>query len=195
MPSTTSPLPPFVTLERETIASCRVFEVERVRRRSGRTGEAHDYFHIRATDWVNVVAVTPEDKLVLVRQERHGTESFTLELPGGMVDAGETPAEAALRELREETGYSGTLAEPLGFVHPNPALQHNRCFTYLARDVRLGGSQRLDSHEEIEVVTMPWNEVREAVRTGLISHALVVGALYKYELGRPETTSSDSPVE
>lgn len=173
---------PFETLERERIADCKVFEVERVRRRSRRTGQAHDYFHIAASEWVNVVPVTRAGDIVLVRQERHGSESFTLELPGGIVDPGEGPAEAALRELREETGYRGGVAEPLGSVHPNPALQANRCWSFLARDVEPEGLQQLDGKEEIEVVVLPWLELRERVRRGEISHSLVVSALYLFEL-------------
>lgn len=178
-------LEPFQTLERETIADCRVFSVERVRRRSQATGRAHDFFHIAAAEWVNVLALTPAGEAVLVRQERHGTEAFTLELPGGIVEPGEHPSDAALRELREETGYRGLVAEPLGFVHPNPALQKNRCHSFVARGVRLEGAQALDGREEIEVVTVPLPRLRELVRQGEITHALVVSALYLFDLSRP----------
>jgi ADP-ribose pyrophosphatase len=161
---------------------CRVFRVERVRRRSGMSGDTHDYFHIDASTWVNVLPITRAGEVVLVRQERHGAEAFTLELPGGIVDAGESPAEAALRELREETGYAGTLAEPLGWVHPNPALQANRCYSFVARDVELAGLQQLDGREEIEVVTLSYDALREAVRRGEVTHSLVVSAMYLFEL-------------
>ena len=188
MTQSRTPLVPFATLERETIARCRVFDVERVRRRSGRTGEAHDYFHIAAAEWVNIVPVTRAGEVVLVRQERHGTETMTLELPGGLVEPGESPSDAALRELLEETGYRGLVAEPLGFVHPNPALQSNRCHSFLAMDVILEGPQRLDGREEIEVVRVPVRELRELVRRGEITHSLVVSALYLLELRATPTT-------
>ena len=175
-------LQPYETLSRETVADCRVFRVERLRRRSRTSGDESDYFHIAAGTWVNVLALTPEGEVVLVRQERHGTEAFSLELPGGVVDPGESPAEAALRELREETGYRGTVAEPLGWVHPNPALQGNRCWSFLVRDVVWEGPQELDPREEIEVVTAPLDEVRRQVARQEITHALVVSALCLHDL-------------
>ena len=128
----TAPLLPFVTLSRELVADCRVFKVERVKRRSQRSGLAHDFFHIDCAEWVNVVALTEAGELVLVRQERHGVEAYTLELPAGMVDYDEAPADAAARELREESGFEAKTIVPLGWVHPNPALQDNRCHTFLA---------------------------------------------------------------
>lgn len=182
-----SPLAPFVTISREVIADCRVFKVERVCRTSGLSGKTHDFFHIDASNWVNVIAITPDEHLLFVRQERHGIEGFTLEVPAGMVDANEDPAVAALRELREETGFAGMKAESIGWVHPNPALQDNRCFTYLVRDVVPVGSQQLDEREEIEVVLIPLSKVRELVRNGKITHALAVVALYFHELSQDST--------
>ncbi len=177
-------LEPFITLEREDVLDCRVFRVERVRRKSQRTGLAHDYFHIAASDWVHIIALTKEGEVVLVRQERHGTEAFSLELPGGIIEPSESPADAALRELREETGFSGATAEQLGWVHPNPALQSNRCYTFLARDVELAGAQRLDPREEIDVVLMPYRELKERVRRREVTHSLVISGLYFYELAQ-----------
>jgi ADP-ribose pyrophosphatase len=188
--TTPSHLAPFTTLRRELLADCRVFKVERVFRQSGLTGQTHDFFHIDAATWVNVIAITQDEQLVLVRQERHGLEAFTVEVPAGLVDEGEDPSAAALRELREETGFAGERAELLGWVHPNPALQDNRCYTYLVRDVVAVGAQELDEREEIEVITVPLNQVRQLVRSGEITHALAVAALYLYELGSSPSAAS-----
>ena len=177
-----TPLAPFVTVSRELVADCRIFRVDRVRRRSGRTGETSDFFQIANPDWVNVLALTPDDKVVFVRQERHGTESVTLEIPGGMVDADESPREAAVRELAEETGYAGGAPVDLGWVHPNPALQGNRCHTFLVPDVRLATAATPDQHEEIEVVLVPRARLGELVRSGEVTHALVVTAFYLLSL-------------
>jgi 8-oxo-dGTP pyrophosphatase MutT (NUDIX family) len=179
------PLVPFATTCREPVADCRVFRVERVHRRSGRTGEEHEFFHIDAAEWVNVVPVTAEGDLVLVRQERHGICAPTLEVPGGVVEPGEDPAAAALRELLEETGYRGARAEPLGWVHPNPALQDNRCHSFLAPGVVRVGDPSLDGREEIEVVTVPLAAAADLVRRGEITHALVLCALYRLALAGP----------
>jgi len=180
--SDASQLPPFETLSRETVADCRVFRVERLHRRSGRTGQVHEYFHIAARDWVNVVALTDMNELVLVRQERHGTEALSLELPGGVIDPGETQEQAALRELREETGFAGTEAISLGWVHPNPALQHNRCFTYLVRGTYSAGPPAPHGCEEIEVELLPLGEVHRRIVNGAISHALTVSGLMLLQL-------------
>lgn len=176
-----SALRPFTTVSTESAFDARIFRVERVRRRSAAKGLEHDYFRLESTDWVNIVPVTRRGELVLVRQQRHGIEADTLEIPGGMVDPGEDPTTAALREMREETGYEGAKAEPLGWLHPNPAIQGNRLHMFLARDVVRVGDPEPDPREEVEVVTVPITMAREMVRTGVISHALVVCALYLLE--------------
>ena len=174
-------LRPFTTLSTTTELTTRIFRVDRMRRRSTMKATDHDYWRLVTPDWVNVVPVTRRGELVLVRQERHGIEANTLEIPGGMIDPGETPAAAALREMLEETGYRGETAEPLGALHPNPAIQGNRLHVFLARDVVKVGEPKPDSREEVEVVTVPITQARALVRSGAITHALVVCALYLLE--------------
>lgn len=173
-----SALKPFVTVSTECALDTRIFRVDRVRRRSQSKGLEHDYYRLDTVDWVNVIPVTRRGELILVRQERHGIGAHTLEIPGGMIDVGEDPAAAALREMREETGYEGSLAEPLGWLYPNPAIQSNRLHMFLARDVVKAGAPEADAQEEVEVVTVPITQARELVKSGVITHALVICALY-----------------
>src|SRR5262245_39801555 len=103
-----------------------VFDVRSVNYRHPVRGTEKDFIVMHAPDWVNVLALTRDGQLVLVRQFRFGIDAFSLEVPGGVMEAGEDPVEAGLRELREETGYTGARARLLGIVHPNPAIQSNR---------------------------------------------------------------------
>jgi 8-oxo-dGTP pyrophosphatase MutT (NUDIX family) len=133
---------------------------------------------LKAGDWVNIVALTPEEEVVLVRQFRHGVRDFTLEIPGGMVDKGETPAQASIRELREESGYAGDEPMLLGIVTPNPAFLNNRCYTYLLENCRRIGEPELDQGEDLEVLTRPLCDIPGIIASGAIDHALVVCAFW-----------------
>jgi 8-oxo-dGTP pyrophosphatase MutT (NUDIX family) len=130
-----------------------------------------------APDWVNVIALTPDHQLVLVRQFRFGIDDFSVEIPGGVMERGEEPLAAAQRELREETGHTGSKVRVLGRVHPNPAIMNNVCHLVLVEDVRRTAVLAWDHDEEIEVLTAPVDEVYAWARTGRISHALVLDAL------------------
>lgn len=174
----TETLPKWPTLGRGESQDFRVFSVQRVDRRSPRTGKDGSYQVIHSPDWVNVVALTPERNVVMVEQYRHGLDRITLEIPGGMVDEGEDPAVAAARELAEETGYVGSAPERLGFVHPNPAIQSNAHSSWLIEDAVCKLEPDLDEGEHIHVVEMPLRDVEEHVRRGAITHSLVICALY-----------------
>jgi 8-oxo-dGTP pyrophosphatase MutT (NUDIX family) len=164
---------------RETAFRSRVFDVTRRRRvEASPEGRAGEFYVLEAPDWVNVVALTPDRQLVLVEQWRHGVERTTLEIPGGMVDPGEGALEAAKRELAEETGYSAPAWSRLGVIDPNPAIQANRCHTYLAEDATRAGTARFDGHERCRLVLAPFERVGELVASGRITHALVVVALH-----------------
>ncbi|MBM4061713.1 MAG: NUDIX hydrolase [Planctomycetes bacterium] len=162
----------------EVLARYKVFEVRKSRRRSPRTGADIGFFLIDTKDWVNVVALTPQQEIVLVRQFRHGSEKVSLEIPGGIVDAHETdPAAAAARELREETGYAAERMELLGVMNPNPAMFSNRCSAWLATGCRRVGDLQLDPGEDLEVVIVPVAELDGLIRRGEIDHAIVLAAI------------------
>jgi 8-oxo-dGTP pyrophosphatase MutT (NUDIX family) len=165
------------------LLTTRVLCVDALTLVSPRTGEEHEFSIVDCVDWCNIVPLTRAGEVVMVRQHRYGTGEETLELPGGMVDAAdESPLEAARRELYEETGYRATLVEPTGVIAPNPAMQTNRCWSFLARDVERVGAPRLDGGEDIEVVTVALDEIPARIAGGEISHALVVVA-FAYALG------------
>jgi 8-oxo-dGTP pyrophosphatase MutT (NUDIX family) len=159
-----------------------VFRVTRSLARSPRTGALHPFHTIDADAWVNVVALTPRDEVVMVRQWRHGSREVTLEIPGGIVDPGEAPAQAAARELLEETGFGGGVAQPLGSANPNPALFGNRVHTFLIRGVARQAEIQNGSTEETSVVLVPRGEIPALLRREVIDHALVVAALYRFHL-------------
>src|SRR5262245_256934 len=137
------------------------------------TGVARRFVALDGADWVNVIALTRDDRVVLIRQFRHGSGAVCVEIPGGMVDPGEEPRVAAERELREETGYVARAWRALGLVHPNPAIQSNRLWTFLALDAEPDGAAEPDAGEVLALETRSLAEVAEMLRDGRIDHALV----------------------
>jgi len=178
-------LQPWLHELREPIADTSVFRLQKVRARSPRTGQYRTFSVLDAGDWVNVIALTAAREIVLVRQFRHGTADFTLEIPGGMVDRGESPAEAAVRELREESGYTGGEPVKLGEVTPNPALFNNLCHTYLVEGCLRRYEPEPDHDEDIEVLTRPLSDIPGIIASGGIHHALVICAFWWLAQSRP----------
>lgn len=160
--------------------SYRVFSLRTDRAVSPRTGRDHDFFILESSSWVNIIPLTPQNEVVMVRQYRHGIRDVTLEIPGGLVEQNDNAEKAAHRELFEETGYRTSDMLLLGSVHPNPAIQNNQCYTYLAKDVSLTGAQHQDEKEDIEVLLRPLVEVPNLIREGIITHALVLAAFYRF---------------
>ncbi|MBK8433844.1 MAG: NUDIX hydrolase [Chloroflexi bacterium] len=145
---------------------------------SPRTGATHTFYVIESPDWINIIPLTADNQVVMIRQYRHGNDEITLEVPGGIIDEGETPQEAAERELREETGYASDDVIPTGTVAPNPALFNNTCHSFLARNARLVGEQEFDGTEDIAIELVPLADIPQLIRTGQISHALTINAFY-----------------
>lgn len=165
------------TLSSKSLLETRIFALTARQARSPRTGATGEFYVLEMADWVNVIALTDEGEVLLVRQYRHGSGEVTLEIPGGLVDAEDAdPIAAARRELVEETGYDAAEVVLLGSVAPNPALQPNRCHTCLATGLRRVGEQRLDPNEDIEIVREPLTAIPELIASGAICHALVVCA-------------------
>jgi 8-oxo-dGTP pyrophosphatase MutT (NUDIX family) len=158
-------------------ANCRLFDVLNARYRHPGRGQEREFVIMTAPDWVNVVALTPEHRLLLVRQFRFGIDDLSLEIPGGVMERGEDPLAAAQRELREETGCTGRNARLLGRVHPNPAIMSNVCHLVLVEQVQRTNDLEWDQDEEIEVLAVPVDEVYAWARAGRITHALVLDAL------------------
>jgi 8-oxo-dGTP pyrophosphatase MutT (NUDIX family) len=171
---------PWTFLRSKILHVCRIFSLKEEAYRSPRTGKEHDFYLLDSPDWVNVIPLTADGRVILVRQYRMGTGDFSLEIPGGMLEQGDDPAGAAVRELLEETGYAGDEPVFLGVVHPNPAIQTNRCYTYLVRNAALKTTLRQDSTEDIEVQSAPLDDIPRLIREEKITHALVIAAFYWY---------------
>ncbi len=138
---------------------------------------------LQAPDWVNIVAVTPENKILVVRQFRFGAGKPTTEIPAGMVDEGETPEHAARRELKEETGYTTTRWKYLGWVEPNPAFLNNHLHIWLAQEVVKTHAPKLDEGEDITVREFTLDEIRREIQSGEMRNALGLLALaYVFDL-------------
>ncbi len=185
-------LRPWPLVRDEELLRYKVFAVHKTHRRSPRTGQDHGFFLVHTLDWVNVVALTDQEELVLVRQYRPGPDAMTLEIPGGCVDPGEDFGTAARRELREESGYVAREFIRLAGVSPNPALFNNTIETWLALGCSRAGDVQPDPGEDLEVVVLPLAEAEAMASRGELNHALALSGLYLYRLWRDQRTRAAS---
>lgn len=176
-------------------ADMKLFQVRHDTMEHPASGDHLERLVLETVDWVNMVAVDTDDKLVMVRQYRFGVGYATLETPGGMVDEGETSLEAGKRELLEETGYGGGDWLYMGAVEPNPAFHDNLCHHWLARGVTRLQEPEPGAGEHIQVDLMTLAEVRAAVLSGELRHALALSTLSRaYELW-PRPFPAEPPEE
>ena len=169
---------------RRTIFDAKVFSVTISRRQSTDDRKA-DFTVVESPDWCNVIAPVRHNgvaHLVMVRQFRHGASAITTEIPGGVVDPGEDPERAALRELQEETGYRADSLTRIGCTNPNPAFMGNLVHTYVAHNVHRFGDQRLDENEQADVVLLPEADVLSLSHPEFTAHAIMVAAVHWYRL-------------
>ncbi len=178
---------PWPTLESQPLMDFRIFRVRRDRKLSPRTRREHDFFVLSCPNWVNVVATTADEQILLIEQYRHGTNTVELEIPGGVMDAEDAdPVATAVRELREETGYEGRTARVIAQVSPNPAFMSNTCFTVLVEGCELKHPVEFDQAEEILTRLAPLSELPALMAGGSIRHSLVLLALYQYLGSHPK---------
>ncbi len=176
---------PWKKVGSKKLGDYRVYQVRSDTKVSPRTGEHHDFYIIEAVNWVNVIPITREGKIVMVEQYRHGSDTVELEIPGGMMDPGETdPVATAVRELREETGYVGKNARLIGQIFPNPAIMNNICYTVLVEDCVCTEKISLDQTEDIHVTLTEPSEMPKLIQGGRIGHSLVVVAFQFWELSK-----------
>ena len=143
-----------------------------------------EYYVLEYPDWVNIIAITEEGMVVLERQYRHGLGKTCFELPCGVIEEGETPLQAAKRELLEETGYAGGEWKQLMTLSPNPATSNNLAHSFLATGVKKVAGQSLDATEDIEVHLKSQDFVRELLENNQILQALMAAPMMKYFFGK-----------
>lgn len=178
-----STIRPWPRLSSRPVGDYRIFSIRSDIKVAPRTGREHDFYVIDCVNWVNACAVTPKGELVMIEQYRHGSDTIELEVPGGMLDPGETdPVKGALRELREETGFTGQRARVIGEMFPNAAIMSNRCHTVLVEDASLTHQTEFDHAEDIVVRLVPLADIPRHIASGRIRHAIVLAALHHFDL-------------
>lgn len=174
------------TSDPTTVFSSPVMDVLSSRVVCRRNGATRNYYRLGFTPWVNIVAITPEQQFVCIEQYRFGSGQIEMEIPGGAVEPGEDPLAAGLRELEEETGFTGDNARLIGQVCPNPAIQDNLCYTVLVENAKQTAAPRPDEMEDIEVTTLSKEELSGRIVDGTINHGLVLNALMFYWMTKSE---------
>lgn len=169
-----------------TVLSTPVMNVLTSQLACKRNGKTNNFYRLEFSPWVNIVAVTKSQEILFIQQYRFGTGQMEVEIPGGAVEKGEDPLEAGVRELLEETGFSGDNPRIIGKVCPNPAIQDNFCYTVLVENVEKTAEPHLDDMEDIDMYTVPQADLPRMMRDGSIQHGLVLNALMFYAMSIPD---------
>ncbi len=171
------------TIDSKEPINLKIFSATMYRRRNLKIKKEGNFVVLDSPLWVNIIPLTVNNEVVLVEQFRHGINDITLEVPGGLVETGEEPRIAAQRECTEETGFAGTGdAVLLGKSEPNPAFLNNFCYSYVWFDCKKVTEQALDGNEDINVITVPLQDIPEMILSGKINHSLVLDAFLFYIL-------------
>lgn len=165
------------------IIDLKLFEAVEIKRRAA-DGMESDFIRLDGADWVIVIAEISNNgnrEYIIVKQFRHGSGSLYYEFPAGVVDSGEEPEKAALRELREETGYSAKKIQLIGKSCPNPAFMSNKCYTYLATDLVYEGELQLDPNERIETFFMSEEDIKKHIVNVEYPSAVIIQSWFWYK--------------
>jgi 8-oxo-dGTP pyrophosphatase MutT (NUDIX family) len=170
------------TLSKEFIGNFKIFDIFQYERKHPKTKKISKFYGLNSSNWVNIIPITKENEIILVEQYRHGSDVPEIEIPAGLIEPNEKPIVAAMRECMEETGYKGK-EEPvfLGKVKPNPAFLNNYCFHYLWLNCEKKYEQSLDENEDINIIKIPFNQIKTMIENNEINHSLVISALFYYE--------------
>lgn len=170
-------------LDSKIILKTIPFDVEECNVEFDGKATKHPFYRLAIRDWVNIIAITDDDKIILIKQDRIGSESLVIEAPGGVYEDHKHTSlkQAAIMELEEETGYTSTKISELGHVNPNPAINNNRVHFFLAEDARINPKRTHfpDEYEYTEVLLVSFKELREMLSEGTIDHALSNLLIYK----------------
>jgi 8-oxo-dGTP pyrophosphatase MutT (NUDIX family) len=169
-------------VSRNEVADHSIFKTFRCKFTNKADGRTGDFFLIDCSDWVQVIAETEDGRIVLVEQFRFGSMDFSLELPGGIMEVGEGPVEAAARELAEETGFVGDGGELIASLRPNPAIQTNMVNVVAIKNCKLLRDTNFDELEDLSTALVSRRELLNFVKNGHISHCIATAAIFNYIL-------------